>query len=142
MPLFGRLGCNAGLCHGSLKGKNGFRLSLFGSDPGQDHEWLVKELGGRRINRQVPEASLLLQKMSGRVPHEGGKRAEVGGPEYQVLRDWIEQGAGLDDLARSRIKQLRVSPAEKVVKAGATPPAYPGHLCRWCHGRRDQPVLL
>src|SRR2546428_11757926 len=27
MPLMASVGCNAGLCHGSAKGKNGFKLS-------------------------------------------------------------------------------------------------------------------
>lgn len=31
VPLFSRLGCNAGACHGAVKGQNGFRLTLFGS---------------------------------------------------------------------------------------------------------------
>ncbi len=30
VPLFSRLGCNAGTCRGKVKGENGFRLSLFG----------------------------------------------------------------------------------------------------------------
>ena len=31
MGLFSKLGCNSGSCHGSFQGKNGFRLSLFGT---------------------------------------------------------------------------------------------------------------
>ena len=31
--LFGRLGCNAGACHGSFQGRGGLNLSLFGHDP-------------------------------------------------------------------------------------------------------------
>ncbi|MCI0705089.1 MAG: hypothetical protein L0241_28850, partial [Planctomycetia bacterium] len=30
MGLLSKVGCNAGSCHGSFQGKNGFRLSLFG----------------------------------------------------------------------------------------------------------------
>ena len=33
MGLLSKSGCNAGSCHGSFQGKNGFRLSLFGYDP-------------------------------------------------------------------------------------------------------------
>ena len=33
MPTLSRLGCNAGTCHGSAQGKNGFKLSLRGYDP-------------------------------------------------------------------------------------------------------------
>ena len=36
MGLFGRMGCNAGSCHGSFQGKGGFRLSLFGYEPAKD----------------------------------------------------------------------------------------------------------
>ncbi|HVC96157.1 MAG TPA: cell surface protein, partial [Pirellulales bacterium] len=30
MPVFMRAGCNTGSCHGAARGKDGFRLSLFG----------------------------------------------------------------------------------------------------------------
>ena len=78
VPLLSRLGCNAGACHGMVQGKGGFRLSLFGVDPAIDHERLLKEANGRRINRVDPDASLLLLKATAQVPHEGGKRLEVG----------------------------------------------------------------
>src|SRR5262249_6524037 len=37
MPVLSRTGCNAGTCHGSAKGKNGFKLSLRGYDPDYDY---------------------------------------------------------------------------------------------------------
>ena len=37
MPIFMKAGCNTGGCHGSARGKDGFRLSLFGYDPEGDH---------------------------------------------------------------------------------------------------------
>src|SRR5690606_9812970 len=37
MPIFLRAGCNAGGCHGSSRGKDGFRLSIFGFDPAGDY---------------------------------------------------------------------------------------------------------
>ena len=36
--LFGRLGCNAGSCHGSFQGRGGLNLSLFGADPARDFQ--------------------------------------------------------------------------------------------------------
>src|SRR5436190_13090764 len=36
-PLLTRAGCNAGACHGTPQGKNGFRLSLRGYDPAIDY---------------------------------------------------------------------------------------------------------
>ena len=59
MPVFMRAGCNAGGCHGAARGKDGFRLSLFGFDPDGDHYRLTRELNGRRINLALPAESLL-----------------------------------------------------------------------------------
>src|SRR5438094_6004344 len=84
--VFSKLGCNSGGCHGAVKGQNGFRLTLFGADPALDHERLVREFGGRRLNRQNPEASLLLLKATGDASHGGGIRTSVGSPEYDILR--------------------------------------------------------
>src|SRR5262245_22483865 len=43
MPIFMRSGCNTGSCHGAARGKDGFRLSLFGFDPDGDHYRLTRE---------------------------------------------------------------------------------------------------
>ena len=73
VPLFSRLGCNAGTCHGKVKGENGFRLSLFGVDAKADHASLLKEYGGRRVNLADVDASVLLLKPLGEISHGGGK---------------------------------------------------------------------
>ncbi len=92
MPIFTKLGCNAGGCHGKSGGQNGFKLSLLGFYPHDDYEWLVKENRGRRIFPASPEYSLLLTKPLNKLPHGGGKRLEEGSYEYQLLLNWIEQG--------------------------------------------------
>src|SRR6185503_7453392 len=91
--VFSRLGCNGGTCHGAVKGQNGFRLSLFGADPTGDHDRLLREFAGRRLNLNDPAASLLLAKATGRAPHGGGKRLDPLSPEYSVLLKWIANGA-------------------------------------------------
>ena len=58
MPIFMRTGCNTGGCHGAARGKDGFRLSLFGFDPDGDHYRLTRELHGRRINMALPAESM------------------------------------------------------------------------------------
>lgn len=93
MGLFGRLGCNAGSCHGSFQGRGGFRLSLFGYDPEKDYLSVTRENLGRRIDLVDPEASLLLLKSTGMVEHGGGKRFDKNSWAYTLLRDWISQGA-------------------------------------------------
>lgn len=92
VPIFTKLGCNGGGCHGKSGGQNGFKLSLLGFYPEDDYEFLCKESRGRRIFPAVPAESLLLKKAIGRSPHGGGKRMDDGSYEYNQLVQWIEQG--------------------------------------------------
>ncbi len=100
MPIFMRAGCNTGSCHGAARGKDGFRISLFGFDPEGDHYRLTREMVGRRINLAVPSESTLLEKTIGAVPHTGGKRFEASSELYQTLYRWIEAGAPNDDVSK------------------------------------------
>ena len=93
MPIFTRLGCNTGACHGKADGQNGFHLSLFGYDRAGDFQALARDGGQRRLSRLVPEESLFLAKATGTVPHGGGRRLTVGSPEYQTLLEWVRDGA-------------------------------------------------
>src|SRR5262245_10129412 len=88
-PLLTRLGCSAGACHGSISGKGGLALGLFGATPGRDHFALTRGSLGRRVDPHRPEASLLLLKPTGRVEHGGGVRLRPGSFEERTLRDWI-----------------------------------------------------
>jgi hypothetical protein len=100
MPVFMRSGCNTGSCHGAARGKDGFRISLFGFDPDGDHYRLTREMVGRRINRAVPADSTMLEKATGSVPHTGGKRFEPTSELYRTLHEWIAAGALNDDAAK------------------------------------------
>ncbi|HSQ56221.1 MAG TPA: Ig-like domain-containing protein, partial [Gemmata sp.] len=62
VPIFTKLGCNSGGCHGKLAGQNGFRLSLLGFEPELDFATLVKEGRGRRLFPANPDASLFMMK--------------------------------------------------------------------------------
>ena len=72
MPLLSKRGCNAAQCHGSPSGKGGFKLSLFGADPGADYDALTRAHVGRRINRVEPIKSLVLVKSMNATAHTGG----------------------------------------------------------------------
>jgi len=98
MPVFFRAGCNAGSCHGSARGKDGFMLSLFGYDPAGDYFRIVNDMAGRRVNTAVPEQSLLLRKATGAVPHTGGELFDKNSEYYQEILRWIAAGAP-DDAA-------------------------------------------
>ena len=92
MGVFGRMGCNAGSCHGSFQGKGGFRLSLFGYDPEMDYLALTRDVLGRRVDRVEPDRSLVLLKPTGQVNHGGGRRFDKNSWQYRLLRDWIAAG--------------------------------------------------
>ena len=51
VPIFTKLGCNSGGCHGKITGQNGFRLSLLGFEPELDFATLVNEDRGRRSDQ-------------------------------------------------------------------------------------------
>jgi hypothetical protein len=116
MPVFMRGGCNAGGCHGSARGKDGFRLSLFGFDPEGDHFRLTREQAVRRINATVPEDSLLLSKVTGEVPHTGGKRFERGSVYYETMRKWVAAGAPNDVSTAPTITSVSIYPPRAVLE--------------------------
>lgn len=92
-PILSRAGCNAGACHASQYGKGGFVLSVFGFEPEKDREAIVTDRVQRRVNFIDPERSLFLKKPTMQISHGGGKRLQVGSPDYNVLLTWIRNGA-------------------------------------------------
>jgi hypothetical protein len=96
MPVFMRVGCNTGSCHGSARGQDGFMLSLFGYDPEGDHYRITRELGTRRINLAIPEESMLIEKPLETVPHTGGKCFEKESDHWRTLVQWLKDGAPKD----------------------------------------------
>jgi len=118
LPVLTRAGCNSGGCHGRAEGQNGFRLSVFGSDPGADHAALVSEGRGRRVFAAVPENSLLLRKATAEIPHGGGQKFSAGSRWYRMLRRWISEGMQLDSAEEDDVVRLRVQPEQMVLTAG------------------------
>ncbi len=96
MPVFMASGCNQGSCHGAARGKDGFRLSLFGFDAEGDHYRLTREMNGRRVNLALPAESLLLEKATGKVPHTGGSRFTDQSEHHQNIVRWLEAKAPND----------------------------------------------
>ena len=121
MPIFFRAGCNAGTCHGSARGKDGFMLSLFGYDTKGDYFRLTEELVGRRINVARPEESLLMTTAAGQVPHTGGKRFAPESPYYATLRRWIEQGAPDDSGQVPEAIAIALAPEKLLFDVGGKP---------------------
>ncbi len=115
MGLFGRMGCNAGSCHGSFQGKGGFRLSLFGYAPDKDYLAVTRDNFGRRINRGDPERSLLLLKATGQIEHGGGVRFRKGSWQYDILRRWIVDGMPWTP-GSGDVTAVTITPAELAFK--------------------------
>jgi hypothetical protein len=115
VAVLDRLGCNSGSCHGSFRGQNGFRLSLFAGEPTLDYEFIAHDSLGRRVNFADPDRSLLLLKPTNQVPHVGGTRLKKDSPEYRLLRSWIAAGARYEPASEPGIVRIEVTPAESVI---------------------------
>jgi hypothetical protein len=129
--IFTKKGCNGTSCHGSVKGKAGFKLSINGMYPHDDYKWIVQ--GGTykvlttdpgpqvpRIDVKNPEKSLLLLKPTFTVPHGGGPRFKVGSPEYETILNWVRAGAPYGEEAKTgsvSIERVEVSPKEVILSA-------------------------
>lgn len=117
-PILTKAGCNAGGCHGKLSGQNGFRLSLRGFAPEWDHEWITSEGRSRRINMAFPEESLLVEKATGRLPHEGGVRFRPGSRFEAALLEWIAARAPGPDASEPAVVSLAVTPGARSLVPG------------------------
>jgi hypothetical protein len=114
-PILSRVGCNQGTCHGAAKGKNGFKLSLRGYDPLFDVRALTDDLASRRVAVASPDESLMLLKPTGAVPHVGGQLFRPGERYYEIIRNWVAEGARLN-LQAPRVSRIDVSPLNPVVQ--------------------------
>ena len=120
MPIFLKSNCNTGSCHGAARGKDGFRLSLFGFDPDGDHYRLTREMPGRRVNLAIPQDSLLVTKSIGEVPHTGGNRFDEGTESYETMIRWLKVGAPLDQGEVAKVLEVQIYPAGGVLDGPGT----------------------
>jgi hypothetical protein len=131
--IFTKRGCNDSSCHGGVKGRGGFKLSVYGLFPRDDYDWIVN--GGTfrvlttdadpkhpRINAKEPEKSLLLLKPTLSVAHGGGLRFEAGSTDYSAILNWVRAGTPYGDGAEKegiKVQRVEVSPKEIVLERGA-----------------------
>jgi hypothetical protein len=116
MPVLTKSGCNTGSCHGAARGKDGFRLSLFGFDPLGDYQRITREIGIRRVNLAVPDQSLILLKATGAVQHSGGKKIEPGSKHYQTILAWLQAGAPADATRTPVVTKVDLYPRQAVLE--------------------------
>lgn len=120
MPIFMKANCNTGSCHGAARGKDGFRLSLFGFDPDGDHYRISRELPGRRMNLAIPEESLLMTKSVGSVPHTGGKRFGTDSEYYATMLRWLKAGGNNDAGEVPKVLSVELYPPSAVLDGADT----------------------
>ncbi len=111
VPILTRAGCNAGACHGAAQGKGGFKLSLRGYAPEIDYDAIARLGRGRRINTSAPDQSLVLRKPLLELPHRGGLAIQRGSIEYDLLAQWLREGAPAPDFRDPHVVALKVEPA-------------------------------
>ncbi|MCS7016068.1 MAG: DUF1553 domain-containing protein [Gemmatales bacterium] len=128
VPIFTKLGCNAGGCHGKSSGQNGFKLSLLGFEPEIDYNAIVKEARGRRVFPAAPDNSLLLLKATGQMPHGGGKRLEKDSEEYRLIRRWIVAGMPWGQANDPTVVRVSVYPDKRSMPQRASQ-----QLIAWAH---------
>ncbi|QDU94174.1 DUF1549 and DUF1553 domain-containing protein [Lignipirellula cremea] len=140
LPLLGRLGCNGRACHGSFQGQGGFQLSLFGYDFAADHASLC---GGDspRVDREDPAESLILQKPTLGIDHEGGERFKPGGWEHRLLQQWIAAGALPRPEEAPTLLELRVEPQEMLFSAVEQTQML-RLIARWSNGEEEDVTPL
>ena len=115
VPIFTKLGCNSGGCHGKASGQNGFKLSLLGFDPEVDFMSLVKEARGRRLFPASPENSLLLTKAAGirlTAAANAWRSAPMNG---SLIRRWIAAGTPFGDKTDPVVERVTVVPDHRIL---------------------------
>jgi hypothetical protein len=121
MPVWLRGGCNQGGCHGAARGKDGFRLSLFGMDPDGDYIRITREMVGRRVNLAIPEESTLVEKAIGAVPHTGNQCYTPESKYNKDILEWISNGAQNDQPGIAKVTGIELFPKQVVLEgAGNT----------------------
>ncbi|MCX6856841.1 MAG: DUF1553 domain-containing protein [Verrucomicrobia bacterium] len=116
LPILSKAGCNLGSCHAKSSGQAGFKLSIFAFDPKTDFMEVVNDSRGRRVFPALPEDSLILQKATVRVQHEGGQRFEPDSESARTIADWIRQGMPFETWNQPALAGIEVTPSEKTYR--------------------------
>lgn len=119
VPVLNRAGCTGGSCHAAQYGQGGFKLSLWGFAPEDDHDPIVRGELGRRVSLVAPEDSLILQKATMTIAHGGGRRFSKDSYEYEVLATWLRDGAPTLRKEDPTVVDLIVTPDTRVYQPGA-----------------------
>ena len=119
IPVFTKMGCNAGACHGAAIGRGGFKLSLFGGNPEADYDSIVRRASGRRVNLAKPDESIIYLKPTSFLSHGGRTRFDEDSESAKMLLDWIRRGAPFE-LSRT-LSSVEITPKRQVLESLSEP---------------------
>jgi hypothetical protein len=115
LAILTKQGCNGGGCHGKPNGRGALELSLNAFDPDFDETNLIRGAMGRFLQPISPDKSLLLKKPTMQVGHVGGKRLTLDTLQYDLLLQWIKEGAK-SDKGQKKLKSLKVFPNDRALE--------------------------
>jgi len=113
IPLFTRMGCNQGACHGKQAGQNGFRLSL------HDVTWLSKFVSNDEGLLDVSTDGLVTPLRNGetavRVHFRQLVEAVIFSVPYEAITPaeiFARRNNAIDELVFGKLAQLHIPPAD------------------------------
>lgn len=113
LPRMNKAGCGAGSCHAKPEGQNGFKLTVFSYDPKADYEEIVGDSRARRVFPASPRESLLIQKPTLAVAHEGGRLFQEGSEMEALLIRWIREGMPFETPGEPSLSHVEVFPKDR-----------------------------
>jgi len=119
LPRLNKAGCSAGSCHAKPEGQNGFKLTVFSYDPRADYEEIVGDSHGRRVFPAAPDESLLIQKPTSSIAHEGGSRFDKGSELHAMLLRWIREGMAYETPGEPSMTGIEIFPKDRRYHHGA-----------------------
>ena len=119
-PILSKHGCNSGSCHAAQYGKGGFKLSVFGYDPGLDQKSIIRDRHQRRVSLVAPRESLFLRKPTLQVPHGGGQRLARDSVDHEILVAWLLAGGPDSNGKAHEVARLEVFPRRRLGTVGTT----------------------
>ena len=108
MPVFGKAGCNAGVCHGSKKGKGGLKTSLRGNDPSTSCEPIPTSWPRVASTLHLPETASCCSRQPPPCHTRGDRFFARGTSHYEIVRKWIAEGAEIDR-SSPRVADIEIS---------------------------------
>lgn len=112
-PILAQNNCASAKCHGAESGAGGLKLAMFNGNAMSDFLAITNAYKSRYIDKDNPEESVLVRKVSGTLPHSG---ASLSIEEIETLKAWISGGANFKDANAPNIVSIKSDKPEIILK--------------------------